>query len=106
MKDSYFRFYRVSTDFNAPSTLVKAANAPIRVLVRNDPSSAVSVIFAHDTGAFGSAIAIGGPETFAISPADSEVFLLAPFQSLYALTTGAARIFLAVSEAFPIGTGK
>jgi hypothetical protein len=83
----------------APSTLAKAAEVPLRVVVRNfGPGNA---ILAHDPGT------LSNLPVFAnawIIPVDKEdTFVLAPGQGIYAVGIGEGNILsVAISEAFPI----
>lgn len=88
---------------NNPSTLVKAATIPLRVVVRNfGPSNA---ILAHEANT------LSNVPIFAnawILPVDQEdTFVLAPQQALYAVGVGAGVVVsIAYSEAIPIkGSG-
>lgn len=82
----------------APATLFKAADVPLRVLVRNlGPNTA---LLAHDVGTLSNAPVYAN--TFRLPVNMSEVFVLAPKQGLYAVAVGTAgQLSVAVSEALP-----
>lgn len=81
-----------------PATVYKAADVPLRVLVRNLGPNIV--LLAHDVGTLSNAPVYAN--TFRLPPLISEVIVLAPKQGLYAVSVGVAgQISIAVSEALP-----
>ena len=97
MQPSFFKMVRPGTA-TSPAIVVTASSVPLRVVVRNDPLSGAQVVLALDRNDF----ATGGAATFAIPTSNSEVFLLAPRQTLYASAPAPnVQIYVAASEAFP-----
>jgi len=87
-----------------PGIVATAATAPLRVLVRN--AGPVLVFLAHTTENLANP---GGPSTgvYRLPAADSDIFVLAPGQSMYAVSAGVGGLLtIAASEAFPVVTDR
>ena len=98
----YMALGRASTPGSNPALLAYAppAGPPLRVLVRN-VSEAADVILAHDSESLATIPMTSS--SFEIPAGNSEVFVLAPGQKLFAASTSAdARASVAVSEAMPL----
>jgi hypothetical protein len=82
-----------------PATLMKAALAPLRVVVRNiGPGAAV---LAHDPGTLSNVLGIAN--TFTLPQDREDTFVLAPGQGIYAVGQGVGIVLcLAISEAIPL----
>ena len=81
-----------------PAILTRAADRPLRVLVRNVGGALIAI--AYDANA----LAAAGPvaDTFRLPAGTSETFVLMPQQALLAAGIGAGGLVsLAVSEALP-----
>lgn len=86
---------------NTPGPIAKASNLPIRVLVEN--TSAALVFLSTDVENLSSTSTGPTTGTYRLPSNVSRVFVLAPKQSLYAITAGAgAYVSVAISEALPI----
>lgn len=82
-----------------PALLVKASKKPLRVMLRNI-SEAVDFILAFDASSLKDLPGVGG--TYTLPAGDSDVFVLAPQQALYAIANGTnGKICVAYSEALP-----
>ena len=80
-----------------PSTVAYATNQPFRVVVRNIGPN--RILLAHDSPTLQNAPATAN--TYEIPPGQSDVFVLAPKQGLFAAGEGAGgKISIAVSVAF------
>ena len=82
-----------------PGIVATASGAPLRVLVRN--VGPVLVFLAHETENLANP---GGPSTgvYRLPAADVDIFVLAPGQSVYAVSAGIGGLLtIAGSEAFP-----
>jgi hypothetical protein len=83
---------------NNPATLYRAADRPLRVVVRN--TGAATLLIAHDTTALQVEAPLAG--TFRLPVGASETYVLMPRQSLVAASIGAGGVAsIAVSEALP-----
>lgn len=81
-----------------PATIYVAALTPLRVLVRNVGGSVV--LLSHDASTLQQPGVAG---TFQLPPGASEVFVLAPRQSLVAAGSGGGSLVsMAVSDALPL----
>lgn len=106
MQDSKFNTLAVpfgTADAGAPNwepaLIVKAGKKPLRVMCRNI-SEAVDFILAFDASSLKNLPGVGG--TYTLPAGDSDVFVLAPEQSLYAIANGTdGKICVAYSEALP-----
>jgi len=78
------------------ATLMKAAGVPLRVVVRN--VAGTPILIAHDTNVLQNSPAVAG--TFLLTAGQTEVFVLAPQQGLFAASSGAGgTVSIAVSDA-------
>ena len=85
------------------TTLAKATDIPLRVLVRN-----VGAALAFITGNVQDISVATGPTTgtYRLPAGDEDVFVLAPKQSLYALVIGVGGLLsVSISEALPMDLG-
>lgn len=84
----------------SPATIVKAAQVPLRVLVRN--IGGILVFLATSDTAL-STTAGPSPTSYQLPPGQADVFVLGPTQSLYALMGGpvTGTICVSISEALP-----
>lgn len=79
-----------------PATLVRAANLPMRIVVRN--VGPVTVFVAHNASEIQQIGATAG--VFQIPPGTEDIFVLAPKQGLWAVSGGAiGTVCIAISEA-------
>lgn len=82
-----------------PSRLIQAGPVPMRIVVRS--TGGTVVFLAHDIADLSNLNSIGA--TFQLPAGQSEVFVLAPGQSLMAASLGGGgQIAIAASEAFPV----
>ena len=82
-----------------PARLFQAAKIPMRVLIRN--TGGVLIFIAHDVGDVGNINSIGA--TYALPGGASDVFVLAPGQSIFAAANGGnGQAAIAASEAVPV----
>jgi hypothetical protein len=85
----------------APATLYVADKSPLRLLVRN--SGGTPVFLAHEADTLVNIGSSGVLGTFQLPAGDSEVFILAPKQGMYATAFGnGGELTIAISEAIPI----
>jgi hypothetical protein len=87
-----------------PGIVATAANAPLRVLVRN--AGPILCWVAHETENLANP---GGPSTgvYRIPAGDEDIFVLAPNQSIYSVGAGPGGVLaIAASEAFPVVLDK
>jgi hypothetical protein len=84
----------------SPALLIQAGEAPMRVVVRN--IGGVAVFIAHEQTGLAQ---IGNQaDQFQLPAGQSEVFVLAPKQSLSAAGSGGGgQVSIAASEAVPVG---
>jgi hypothetical protein len=83
-----------------PGIVATAAEAPLRILVRN--VGPVLCFLSHQTENLANP---GGPSTgvYRLPAADEDIFVLSPAQSIYSVGAGIGGILaVAVSEAFPM----
>lgn len=86
-------------DGGNPSRLYQAGKTAMRVLVRNN--GGVILFIAHDVGDLANASSIG--TSYQLPPAQSDVFVIAPGQSIFAASNGAGGVAsVAISEAVPV----
>lgn len=83
-----------------PSRLVQAGQVPMRVLVRNVGPSVIFI--SHDVTDLANTSSLGA--SYQLPAGQSDVFVLAPQQSIIAASQGAGGLVsIAVSEAVPVG---
>ena len=88
-----------------PAPLYKAADRPMRLLVRN--VGGPPLFLAYDPATLQNNAAAGLNGTFTLPADRSEVFVLAPRQGMYATADGGGgTASIAVSEAFPVSWGE
>ena len=101
MKKSHMNTITVpAVGTTTPGIVATAAGAPLRVLIRN--VGPVLVFLAHETENLANP---GGPSTgvYRLPAADSDTFVLAPHQSVYAVSAGVGGLLtIAGSEAYPV----
>lgn len=84
----------------APATIVKSADRPMRVVVRN--SGGANLRIAHDANSLITQ-ASDVATHFQLAIGDEDTFILAPRQGLYAIATGAGGLLsFAASDALPL----
>lgn len=84
----------------SPSRLYQAGAMPMRCVVRN--VGGVVIIISHDVADLASANSLGA--TYQLPAGQADVFVLAPKQSIFAVSQGAGgSVSVAVSEAVPVG---
>ena len=99
---SYTELAIIGTAGKSPQAVATAGRNPTRVVARN--TSAVAVLYAFDTNDLTSAN--NASSAFRQPAASSDVFLLAPGQTLYAMAVAAGgAVSIAISEAFPLRLG-
>lgn len=82
-----------------PASVAYATRVPVRVVVKNVGGAAVFVGFA--SGDVQSPDGVG-TDVWIVNPSESDVFVLAPKQTMYASSAGPnGRVTVQVSEAFP-----
>jgi hypothetical protein len=97
---AYYELAQVGT--RPPQAIASAGGAPTRVVARN--TSAVALLFAFDVNDLSNAT--NTASCFRQPASSSDVFLLAPGQSLYATGVAAGgAVSVAISEAFPLRLG-
>lgn len=83
-----------------PSRLTQAGGIPMRVVVRNVGPTVIFI--SHDTTDLSNVSSLGA--VYQLPPGQSDVFVLAPQQSIIAASQGAGGLVsIAVSEAVPVG---
>jgi len=99
---SYTELAVVGTQGKSPQAVATAGSNPTRVVARN--TSAVAVLYAFDPNDLSSAN--NASACFRQPATSSDVFLLAPGQTLYAMGVAlAGAVSIAISEAFPLRLG-
>lgn len=84
----------------SPATLFQATDKPMRIIVRN--TGGALLFLAHDASTLVVDGSAGVQGTFQLPVGDSEVFVLAPKQGIYAIAFGnGGQVSMAVSEAVP-----
>lgn len=82
------------------SRLFQAGDKPMRIMVRNVGGNLVYI--AHDSADVSQVNSTGG--VYQLPPGASDVFVVAPRQSLFAAANGGAgAVSIAASEAIPVG---
>jgi len=97
MTDSTARNFPVGDSTAAnPSPIAKATKVPVRAAVRNTGGGIVFVGYATTD------VSPVTSQSYRLPPGESEVFILAPYQSLYVSAAGGSIVSVTVSDALPL----